>query len=404
MDFGLLPPEINSARMYAGPGPAAMLVAAAAWDDLADELYSAASSYGSVVSGLTSAAWQGPASASMAAAVIPYVEWMNATAAEAEQTANQARAAATAFEAAFTATVPPLMIATNRSLLMALVATNFLGQNTPAIAATHAQYAEMWAQDAATMYSYAGTSAIATQMTPFTSPLRIANPGGLSSQAAALAQATNTSAATNTHALLSQLTSEIPTALERLASPLQSTSAATPSMSGLTGILQTMGLTSPLSYADGSLSSAGLGTASGAWGSATHTDAAIISTQDQISGTEARIMGRLNLLDPAAALGSAGSAGFGVGGGPTVVSADLGGATSVGTLSVPQGWGATAPPITLTAAASPGTGEGAPSGVEGGGPGNLLSEMVLASLATRAMGGTVSRDRRTVIPRCPAAG
>jgi PPE-repeat protein len=83
MDFGLLPPEINSARMYAGPGPAAMLAAGVAWDGLAEELYSAASSYGSVVSELTGGGWQGPASASMMAAVAPYVVWMSATAAEA---------------------------------------------------------------------------------------------------------------------------------------------------------------------------------------------------------------------------------------------------------------------------------------------------------------------------------
>src|ERR1700738_1471780 len=140
IDFGLLPPEINSARMYAGAGPGPLLTAAAAWDGLAEDLYSAASSYGSVVSGLTSVAWQGPASAAMVAAVTPFVGWMSGTAAEAEQTANQARVAAAAFEAAFAATVPPPMIAANRSLLMALVATNFLGQNTPAIAATETQY------------------------------------------------------------------------------------------------------------------------------------------------------------------------------------------------------------------------------------------------------------------------
>ena len=69
-------------------------------------------------------------------------------------------------------TVPPPEIAANRSLLAVLVATNFLGMNTPAIAATEAQYAEMWAQDAVAMYGYAGSSAAATVLTPFTSPLR----------------------------------------------------------------------------------------------------------------------------------------------------------------------------------------------------------------------------------------
>ena len=48
------------------------------------------------------------------------------------------------------------MIAANRSLLATLVATNFLGINTPAIAATEAQYAEMWVQDAVTLTSLRG--------------------------------------------------------------------------------------------------------------------------------------------------------------------------------------------------------------------------------------------------------
>jgi len=52
MDFGAFPPEFNSARMYAGPGSGPMLAAASAWDVLAAELGSAASSYGSVVSSL----------------------------------------------------------------------------------------------------------------------------------------------------------------------------------------------------------------------------------------------------------------------------------------------------------------------------------------------------------------
>jgi PPE-repeat protein len=57
MDFGALPPEINSGRMYAGPGSGSLLAAAAAWDGLAEHLYSTAASYGEVISGLTSDAW-----------------------------------------------------------------------------------------------------------------------------------------------------------------------------------------------------------------------------------------------------------------------------------------------------------------------------------------------------------
>ncbi len=80
----------------------------------------------------------------MAAAAAPYVTWISASAAPCEQVANQARAAASAFDTAFAMTVPPPLIAANRAQLAALVATNIHGQNTPAIAATEAQYGEMW--------------------------------------------------------------------------------------------------------------------------------------------------------------------------------------------------------------------------------------------------------------------
>src|SRR5580704_3621140 len=115
MDFIALPPEINSARMYAGPGSAPMREAAEAWQSLATELYSTANSYQSVVSGLTTGPWLGPSSTTMAAA--------------------------TSYETAFAATVPPPLIAANRALLSQLLATNVFGQNTSAIATTEAQYA-----------------------------------------------------------------------------------------------------------------------------------------------------------------------------------------------------------------------------------------------------------------------
>jgi PPE-repeat protein len=134
----------------------------------------------------------GPTSMSMAAAVTPYVAWMSATAAHCEQAANQATAAAAAYETAYAMTVPPALVAANRAQLMALIATNLLGQNTPAIMATEAQYTEMWAQDATAMYNYAANSASASASSIFAPPPQTTNPGGLAGHVGAAAQAAGT--------------------------------------------------------------------------------------------------------------------------------------------------------------------------------------------------------------------
>ncbi len=204
MDFGALPPEINSGRMYSGPGPAPMLAAATAWDSLAAELGSAAAAYDSVIRGLTSEEWLGPASESAAAAAAPYVTWMSNTATQTEQTATQVRAAVGAYETAFSATVPPPLITANRLQLTQLEATNFFSQNSPAIAATEAQYSEMWAQDAAAMYGYAGASASASDVTPFADPPVTTNPDALP---AAASNASSTSASSTVTQALQQLSS-----------------------------------------------------------------------------------------------------------------------------------------------------------------------------------------------------
>ncbi|QUR69190.1 PPE family protein [Mycobacterium spongiae] len=210
LDFAMLPPEVNSGLMYSGPGSGPMLAAASAWDGLAAELRTSASSFGALVEGLTDISWLGPSAAAMAAAATPQVAWLGNAAGQAEQAAEQAMVAAGAYEAAFAATVPPPEIAANRALLMALLATNFLGQNTAAIAATEAEYAEMWAQDAAAMYGYAGASAAAAQLSPFNPAAPTVNLSALGNQAASVAQAVNTSAT-------AQAITDIPKALSGLA-------------------------------------------------------------------------------------------------------------------------------------------------------------------------------------------
>ena len=145
--YSMLPPEVNSTRVFSGTGSTSMLAAAAAWDVLGDELHSAVTSFGSLTSDLTCANWQGPASVAMTRATAPYLEWLSASAAQAQDVAGLARAAAEEFEAALAASVHPAAVAANRAQVDALVATNLFGQHTTAIAAVESSYEEMWAQD-----------------------------------------------------------------------------------------------------------------------------------------------------------------------------------------------------------------------------------------------------------------
>lgn len=216
MDFGSYPPEVNSTRMYTGPGAGPLLVAAEAWAALAVGLNSAADSYQAVVSGLTAGPWLGPSSASMSAAAGSYAAWLRVTAAQAEESSAQAKAAAAAYQTAFSATVPPPIVAANRSQLMILIATDVFGINTPAIAATEAQYAEMWAQDAAAMYGYAASSASSTALTPFNPPPQTTNPEGLANQAAAVPA---NGIAGTVASKVQQAFSAVPSALQSAAAP-----------------------------------------------------------------------------------------------------------------------------------------------------------------------------------------
>lgn len=366
-------------RMYTGPGSGPMLAGAAAWETLAAELQVAASLYESAIAGLTVGTWLGPAAALMAAAVAPYVAWLRVTATLAEQTAAQATAAAAAYDAAFAATVPPPVVAANRLLLVALVATNFFGQNTPAIAATETQYAEMWAQDSAAMLGYASASASATSLTPFSSPSSATDSGGPAGQAAAVAQATGTSAG-NVQSTMSNVTralSAVPSTLTGLASP----AAAGDALSWLQ-ILDLLGDLSGI-FVDPELGAAGL-TLDG-----TLTTVALpydlngyyvgIHTDDIVSGWAG--------IEKWPGVDAAPPTSFPVVTGPaSAVSAGLGEARAVGALSVPTGWATAAPEMRLAAMALPAT--TIEAAAESSGAGTLFSQMALAGMAGRAMAGT----------------
>ncbi len=179
--FLFFPPEINSALMYGGAGPGPLLTAASAWEALAADLAAAGASFESVVTGVAAGPWTGPSSAAMVAAATPYLQWLISAAGQAEIAAAQATAAATAYEAAFMATVPPPEVLANRIRLLMLMATNFFGQNTPAIAMTEIEYMEMWAQDVAAMVGYhVGAQTVTSTLPAFSvPPVGLGGLGGL---------------------------------------------------------------------------------------------------------------------------------------------------------------------------------------------------------------------------------
>jgi PPE-repeat protein len=394
LDFAALPPEINSARMYSGAGTGPMLAAASAWNGLAAEMRATAMSYSSVLTALTGEQWYGPASASMAAAAAPYVSWMSITAARAEETAAKAEAAAGAYEMAFAATVPPAVIAENRARLTALIATNIVGQNTPAIAAAEAQYAEMWAQDAGAMYSYAGSSAAATQLSAFTQPQQTTSPGALTAQSAAVAQAAATQAGTQ-QSTLAQLISAVPNALQGLAgwNPLAAGSAG--DTAGLNGLLNMV---------------SGQDTALGQFLNANILNTIFSSGFYMPSNTLAPFLGLAgsgagNALGDAAgsAVGNSIEAPVsGIGGLGNTVAAGLGNSPIIGALSVPPTWTAPAPGAGPLASALGGTPMIAPPPAMAAG----IPPVPTSGMAGQGYGRAVPQYgfRPNFVARPPAAG
>ncbi|UGT94313.1 PPE family protein [Mycobacterium ostraviense] len=404
MDFGALPPEVNSGRMYAGPGSGPMMAAAAGWDGLAAELSTAAAGYGSVITELTSSPWVGPASASMLAAAAPYVAWLNATGEQAEQAGMQARAAATAYETAFAMTVPPPVIAANRALLLALIATNFFGQNTPAIAATEAQYAEMWAQDAAAMYGYAASSATASQLTPFQPPPATTQPGAVAGQAAAVGEAVAASTANSAPTVVP--TVSMTALLGSLTWPLSTT---TP-IAGIDSILTQLGFSltpSSLAVPPWFVGPTGLlatifGNSSNIWNSVTNYPYFALGSVNSLIAWGGGLLPGAPAPNPA--LGGALAPPGAVGGSWGAPAAGLGKAATIGRLSVPPTWAAITASEVSPLSGEPGT-VSALNATTNAGTSGLLRGIPLTG-AGRRTAGYVNKYgfRYNVLTRPPSAG
>ncbi|MGO9153762.1 PPE family protein [Mycobacterium sp.] len=188
------PPEIISALIHTGPGAGSLIEASGAWQQLAAELENSVAVYASSLSGLIET-WSGPSAMAMVQSVQPYLIWLRTTAQQSQQMGASAEAAATAFTAVRSAVVTPAQVTANRTRLAQLLATNRFGSNTAAIAETEAEYQAMWAANSAAMTRYQAASAQATALPQFSSPLTIANPTGMATQAAAVPAATTPTSA-----------------------------------------------------------------------------------------------------------------------------------------------------------------------------------------------------------------
>jgi PPE-repeat protein len=259
---------------------------------------------------------------------------------------------------------------------------------------TDALYAEMWAQDASAMYGYAGASATASQVSPFTSPPQTTNPSGPAGQVAATAQSVGTSGGTDLETLMSsgpQLISSTPQALQSLSSPqalsgLASTATDTSSSLSSTSLLNE--LSTPLRMATMPMSMLSRLFTTGSTANAAR---AVSTAANELGAVQSAGVGS----------GAKALASTGFGSGAPAVAAGLGQATSVGPLSVPSSWAGVAP--SPSAAAMP-PASVVPTGHAGATA--MPPMMPLTNVAGRSASAAPSRFelRSTVIPFSPAGG
>jgi PPE-repeat protein len=397
MSFSLIPPEISSALMATGAGSGPLLDAAAAWDSLSADLESTATQYQTLVTNLTTGPWLGSSAARMAAATAPYIAWLQGTAATAAQTGAQARLAAAAYQTAYASMVPLPEITANRALLAQLVANNFLGQNTGAIATTEANYLDMWIQDALAMDTYHANSKAASTLPAQPAAPQVAS-GAL--PAAATAGAAPADAATD--ALLLALINAYVNLFGYQGAGLTSLSGFDSWIPGvasaIAGSPSAALLPVQTAYYMGMLAStpARMFMSSGSSSASGASSSTLASMGDSLMENVSKFVDG-KLVNVTAGVGGQlekwGSS----------IAASLASAQHVGGLSVPNAWHGMAPDMARAAPMLPATSVAAPS-MTTGLPSSPFAQGLMGALAGRGVSSLGSRVAAKVMPRSPAGG
>jgi PPE-repeat protein len=405
MSFSLIPPEINSALMYSGAGSGPLLEAATAWDELAADLESTATQYQTAVTNLTTGSWLGPSAARMAAAAEPYIAWLQGTATTAAQTGTQAKAAAAAYQTAYSSMVPPPVIAANRAALTTLVSNNFLGQNTGAIAQNEADYLEMWIQDALGMDTYQHASTGASAALPAQAAAPMVTSG---TQAAAAAAAPAASSADATSVFLTLL-NDVALLFGDSTATAPSSLAAVPTYLGTVATALAANPTGALlpiqaSYYGGMLASipARMFMSGGGGAGAGASVDTLASMRDSLLDNVGKLVDTKGSDVLTGVTGQLGKWGAGIQAG---IQAQMANALHAGGLSVPHAWHTGVPGEGLDRAAPllPANSVAAPS-MSTGLPGSPFSQGLMGALAGRGMTAMGSRVAAKVMPRSPAGG